>query len=334
MSDVANLANVGTMTVSRVLSGKVFVSDEVRERVLKAVAKLKYQPNEVARSLRAQRTRQIGIIVPNLYNPFFAFCAHYITSVAQEHAYSTVITTSDEDPAKEFVEAKRMLRRHVEGMVIVPASGKTQLLDPEFKLIPLVTIDRRVAGSSFDSVAVQNKWGAQAGVQHLINLNHRRIALLEPKLENWAIQQRTQGYKATMAAAGLEPSIYLVPDSLSEMFNTVHSILESKERPTAFFCGSNRITRDILHVFFRTHVRIPEDIALVGFDDFEMADLIRPPITVVRQPVDAMGRMAAELLFSRLTIGKKRYAPKRIVLPVELIVRGSCGTPQLPNGVR
>jgi LacI family transcriptional regulator len=124
MSDVARLAGVGTMTVSRVLNGNVHVSKQTRARVSEAIAKLNYVPNEVARSLRDHRTRQIGIIVPNLHDPFFAQCAHSISLVAKERSYSTVITTSEEDPATEFIEAKRMLRRHIEGLIIVPAPGQ------------------------------------------------------------------------------------------------------------------------------------------------------------------------------------------------------------------
>jgi LacI family transcriptional regulator len=326
MSDVAKLAGVGTMTVSRVLNGNVFVTEETTARVLKAVAKLKYQPNEIARSLREQRTRQIGIIIPNLHNQFFASCAHAINLVAQQHSYSTIITTSDGHPTTESVEAKRMLRRYIEGLIIVPAIGKSQLLDPEFTGTPIVTIDSPIPRSPFDSVVVQNKYGSQLGVQHLIKHRHRRIVFLGVAPEKWSTKQRSDGYRAAMEAAGLKTETRIISESMSELYEVIRSLSTRKLPPTALFCSNNLITRETLHVISKLDLRIPQDLALVGFDDFEMADMMTPAITAIRQPVDVMGRVAAELLFSRLTNSKEREKPKRIMLPVELIVRDSCGS--------
>jgi LacI family transcriptional regulator len=326
MSDVAKLAGVGTMTVSRVLNHNVHVTEETRARVLDAIAKLNYVPNEVARSLRDHRTRQIGIIVPNLHDPFFAQCTHSINLVAKERTYSTVITTSDEDPATEFVEAKRMLRRHIEGLIIVPAPGKSQLRDPEFERTPIVTLDRPVKGSSFDSVVVQNKRGAQLGIQHLIEHHHRHIVCLGLSRQLWTLKERLDGYHAAMRAAKLEPDVYAVTESQTEMLQTVRVLLGSTNPPTAFFCTNNLVMRNALHALSTLNVKIPEQIALVGFDDFEMADIIRPAVTVVRQPTDVLGRIAAELLFSRLSDRNQANRAKRIVLPVELVIRDSCGS--------
>jgi LacI family transcriptional regulator len=326
MSDVAKLARVGTMTVSRVLKGNVPVSEETKSRVLDAVAKLNYLPNEIARSLREQRTHQIGIIVPNLHDPFFAVCADAISLVVKQHSYSTVITTSDEDPQTELMEAKRMLRRHVEGLIIIPARGKTLLNDPEFTQTPIVTLDRPVAGSHFDSVVVENKRGAQLGVQHLIDHHHRRIACIGLTLELWTMRQRLQGYCAAMEAAGLKEDSHVVNESPWETLQTIRTLRDRKFPPTAIFCSNNLTTRNTLHAFSSLKVRVPEEIALIGFDDFEMADIIQPAVTVVRQPSDAMGRIGAELLFSKLTSTEPQGKPKRIVLPAELVVRRSCGT--------
>ena len=326
MRDVAKMADVSTMTVSRVLKGNVFVGEETRVRVLDAVAKLNYLPNEVARSLREQRTRQIGIIVPNLHDPFFAICSQAITLVAREHAYSTVITTSDEDAAAEFDEARRMLRRHIEGLLIIPATGKSHLLDPELARTPIVTLDRPVAKSSFGCVVVENKRGAKMGVQHLIDHGHRRIAFLGRSLQLWTMKERAEGYNQAMHSASLKPEVHVVTESQQETLEILQQILAIKHPPTAFFCGNNFIMRNVLHALSLIDVRIPQQIALVGFDDFDMADIVKPAITVVRQPTEAMGRIAAELLFARLTSGEQSNKPQRIVLPVELVVRQSCGS--------
>lgn len=326
MSDVAKLAGVGTMTVSRVLNGNVHVSKETQARVLEAIAELNYIPNEVARSLRDHRTRQIGIIIPNLHDPFFAQCTHAISLVAKQRSYSTVITTSDEDAATEFIEAKRMLRRHIEGLIVVPAPGKSRLRDPEFEQTPIVTLDRPVRGSSFDSVVVQNKRGAQLGVQHLIEHHHRRIACLGLAGNVWTKNERLEGYLAAMKAAGLESDAYAVGELPAEMLQTVRALLGSKNPPTAFFCTNNLVMRNTLHALSTLNAKIPEQIAIAGFDDFEMADVIKPAVTVVRQPTDVLGRIAAELLFSRLSDIAKTNRAKHIVLPVELVIRKSCGS--------
>src|SRR6202789_389051 len=325
MSDVARLAGVGTMTVSRVLNDNVHVSEATRARVLDAIAKLHYMPNEVARSLRDQRTRQIGILVPNLHDPFFAQCAHAINLVAKEHSYSTVIATSDEDPATEFIEAKRMLRRHIEGLIIVPAPGKTQLRDPEFERTPIVTLDRPVKGSSFDSVVVQNKRGAEMGVQHLIEHRHRRIACLGLAGYVWTKGERLAGYNAAMKAAGLEPDYHAVSELQAEMLQTIRALLESKLPPTAFFCTNHLAMRHDLHALSTLNIKIPAQSAVGGFDDSEMADISSPAMTVVRQPTDALGRLAAELLFSRLSEHSRPEIAKHIILPVDLVIRNSCG---------
>ncbi len=326
MSDVAKLAGVGTMTVSRVLNDNVHVSEETRARVLDAIAKLDYVPNEVARSLRDQKTRQIGIIVPNLHDPFFAQCAHAINLVAKERSYSTVITTSDEDAETVSIEAKRMLRRHIEGLIIVPAPGKSQLRDPEFEQTPIVTLDRPMKGSSFDSVVVQNRRGARIGVEHLIAHAHRRIVCLGLAGAVWTKNERLAGYCAAMKAAGLEPVHYGISDSQSEMLQTIRALLSSEVSPTAFFCTNNLVMRNALHALSTLDARIPEQVAILGFDEFEMADIIRPAMTVVRQPTDLLGRTAAELLFSRLLEDAPATKVKHIVLPVELVIRDSCGS--------
>ncbi len=325
MSDVAKLAGVGAMTVSRVLNGNVHVSEDARARVMDAIAKLDYVPNEVARSLRDQRTRQIGIIVPNLHDPFFARCTHAINLVAKEHSYSTVITTSDDDSDTLSIEAKRMLRRHIEGLIIVPAPGKAQLRDPEFQRTPIVALDRPIKGSSFDSVVVQNRRGTRLGVQHLIDHNHCRIACLGPSGSIWTHCERMAGYRAAMKAAELVPIHYAISDSQAEMLHTIRALLAGKAPPTAFFCTNNLIAQNALQALSILNVRIPDQIAILGFDDFEMADIIKPAMSIVRQPIDTLGRTAAELLFSRLAGNTPVKKLRHIKLPVELVIRDSCG---------
>jgi LacI family transcriptional regulator len=325
MSDVAKLAGVSIMTVSRVLNGTVRVSDDAQARVLKAVATLNYLPNEVARSLRVSTTQQIGVIVPNLYDPFFAVCANSISLIAKQHGYSTVMTTSDEDPVVEHREAQRMLRRQVDGLIVIPTSHRSKLRATDFTDMPIVTLDRPISGGGFDCVVVQNKSGAALGTRHLIEHRHQRITCVGQSSQLWTVKNRFDGYAAAITAAGLKHDLCHIGDSEEEMLQTIQGLLARSKPPTALFCTNNLITRNALHSLSALNVAIPHDLAIVGFDDFDMADIIKPAVTVIRQPVDVLGRTAAELLFARLASAQRQQKPRRMVLPVELVVRGSCG---------
>ncbi len=326
MSDVAKLAGVGTMTVSRVLSGNVRVSEETAKRVFDAIATLNYRPNEVARALRDQRSHQIGVIVPNLIDPFFAICAHTVSMVAKEHSYSVIIATVDEDVDMEYNEASSMLRRQVEGFVIIPAAGGvSRIAGAEFNRTPIVTLDRPIENSSYDSVVVENKFGSQLGVNHLIQHGHTRIAFFGLSRGLYTIRARHEGYREAMKKANLKQEAYFGNGTQIEMLTTIRSVLERKNPPTAFFCSNNLITRNAIHALSNLNIRVPESVAILGFDDFEAANILNPPVTVVRQPITDMARMGANILFSRLLNGDLSERGKRIVLPVELVIRESCG---------
>jgi LacI family transcriptional regulator len=250
--------------------------------------------------------------------------------VARQHAYSIIITTSDEDAETEYIEATRLLRRHIEGLIVIPALGKSRLREKEFDQTPIVTMDRPVPGTNFDCVTVENKSGARMGVSHLIGHGHRRIDFLGLSRNLFTIKARLDGYREALQGAGLRSNAHSIGDALPEMLTTLIPLLASRNPPTAFFCSNNLITRNTLHALSTLGVKIPEDIALVGFDDFEMADIIKPAVTVVRQPPDLLGSTAAEMLFSRLDSEAPPDAGRRIVLPVELVVRDSCGSHEKP----
>jgi len=329
MTDVAKAAAVSTMTVSRVLNGNPHVTEETRRAVFAVVEKLRYQRNELARSLREQRTRQIGILIPNLFDPFFANCSHAVSLVAKQHHYTVVVATTNEDPDEEFAEARRMVNRHVEGVIVIPATqptGTSRLVSAEFDNMPIVTLDRPLQGSHGDSLLVQNKRGGQLATEHLIGLGHKRIVCISLGAHLYTMRTRQQGYREAMAAAGLKAEVHTVTDVPETSAAAVRMLVAGKRPPTALFCSNNLVTRHVLQALQSMDIYPPRQIALVGFDDFETAELLRPGITVIRQPVELLGRTSAEALFERLADGKRDSPPKRIVLPVELVVRGSCGS--------
>lgn len=335
MRDVAELAGVGTMTVSRVIRGNVPVSEEARARVLAAIAKLDYRPNEVARSLREARTRSIGIIVPNFYDTFFASCAHAVSQVAQKRGYSVMVTTSAEDAAVEYREASLMVRRNIEGLVVIPAwFGATQLVRPEFASVPMVTLDRPFTPSGGDfafrgSVMVDNLTSARRGVEHLIEHGHRRILYLSLSNDLYTLKERHAGYEQCMRDAGLTPEGYFTCATQESTLAVLKTLHAEGRMPTAIFSSNNLVTQHALHALATLQLSIPQDVAVVGFDDLQMFDIFIPPITVIRQPLEELGRVAAEMLLEHLqspdharTSASERCS---VVLPVELVVRRSCG---------
>jgi LacI family transcriptional regulator len=326
MADVAKLAGVGTMTVSRLLSGSVTVSEATAARIHRAIAELNYQPNEVARALRGLKTRTIGVIVPYLYDPFYAFCAHAIATVAKAHGYSVILTTSTEDPAIEDREASEMLRRHVEGMVIIPAPQKKSYLErPEFRSARIVLVDRPSPLARFDSVLVDNEHGAELAVDHLIEHGHQRIVCAGLSKELYTLKLRYKGYRESLARAKLKPEPYLDCSEPRAIAPALAKMLSGPSAPTAVFCANNLTMRYMLLALNELGVAIPKDVAIAGFDDFELAEILSPTLTVVRQPCEEMGRVAAEMLFERLQSEEFAEAGEQRVLPVELVVRRSCG---------
>ncbi len=330
MSDVARVAGVSTMTVSRVLNENASVLDETRQRVFEAVEHLGYRRNELARSLRDRRSRQVGILLPNLCDPFFAMCAHAVNSVARNYGYSVSTAVTEQNPEIEYEEARRMLHRSVEGLLVIPAdvSGTSRLLSPEFSEVPIITMDRPASGATrkLDTFGVENKEGAQRGTKHLLSLGHKRIDCFALTRRLYTIRMRISGYEAAMAAGGCKPMVHEVPEDVASTLVAVREAMNSKRPPTAVFCANNIVTKQVLHSLRSLGLYPPSPVALVGFDDFELADLMRPGITVVRQPVETMAREAAEAMFARLTSPAGTHHPmKKVVLPVELVVRGSCG---------
>jgi LacI family transcriptional regulator len=326
MSDVARLAGVGTMTVSRVISGTVPVSADTALRVRTAINQLKYRPNELARAFRGHQSRTIGLIIPYLYDPFFANCAHAVTTVAKEHGYSVIITTSNEDADTEYVGVEQMLQRHVDGLVVIPARFRDSRLNRAlFGKTPVVVFDRPVADPGLDVVLVQNTSGSRRIVEHLIEHGHKHIGLMGLSRSLFTINARFLGYRRALHDAGLRENSFFGCESQAETLRTLQERLKGTDALTAIFTSNTLATRCVLSSLMHLGVRIPNDVALVGFDDFDLADVTSPPLTVVRQPAQEMGRVAASLLFDRIARGELPQAGNRIVLPVEIVLRRSCG---------
>ena len=326
MKDVAKMAGVGTMTVSRFLNGSASVSQETAEKVDQAIRALHYRPNQMARALRGQRSHSIGLILPYLYDPFFASCAHAVTAVARELGYTVLMTTSNEDPEIEASETARMLQRYVEGLIVIPANqGKTRLTYSLLGDLPLVAFDRPLDLEGVDTILVENATGAKRMVEHLIGHGHSRIAFMGMSRNLYTIQERFQGYLQAMHKAGLKAEASFDCTSAEATRAVLEAHRQRPHPPTAYFTSNTLTSSFVLCEAQKLGLKIPDQIALAGFDDFFLADTLSPPLTVVRQPYEEMGRTAARQLFRRISGGGAQQKGACTVLPVELLLRQSCG---------
>jgi LacI family transcriptional regulator len=246
--------------------------------------------------------------------------------VAKEHGYSVIITTSNEDPDAEFAEVEQMLQRNVDGLVAIPAPGRESRLSRTlFGKTPVVVFDRPVSDPALDVVLVQNTAGARRVTEHLIEHGHKRIAFMGLSRSLFTINTRFLGYRRALSDAGLEEDAFFGCDSHQNALDSLRQKLQGANAPTAIFTSNTLVTRYVLSALVNLGVKMPGDVAFVGFDDFDMAEFTSPSLTVVRQPALEMGRVAASLLFDRIARGELPQTGNKIVLPVEIILRRSCG---------
>ncbi len=330
LRDVALEAGVSIKTVSRVVNGEPAVNAATAVRVAGVVERLGYRPNELARSLKGQRSRTIGLVISDISNPFMASCAQAIEGVAQEHGHALILCDSHADLRTEGDYVGLLTQRQVDGLLLVPAHGHNVHLNREHQAgLPVVTLDRPAEGVQADMVLVQNRAGAREATEHLIRHGHERIAFVGDVRNFYTTRKRLEGYKEALKAANLKPAPSLGAHSIELGEEAAKSVLDAPDRPTALFAANILTALGALRAIEHLGLRIPEDVALIGFDDFELAPVLRPRFTLVRQPAAELGRRAAEMLFDRLE-GRGRPEPRRLVLPTELVVRESCGCPVEP----
>jgi LacI family transcriptional regulator len=335
ISDVAKRAGVSPATVSRVLQGAKNVRPDTRAKVERAIEELGYVPSAIAQSLRSKRTRSIALVVSDITNTFWTTVARGVEDVAQSHRYSVLLCNTDENLAKQHQYLDFLIRQQVDGVIIAPYDSDAQNLDKLRKRnIPTVIVDRRIDGWDVDSVLSDSVAGSRALVQHLISLGHERIAVLSGPAITSTAEDRVAGYCMALTEAGipLEPKLIRRGE-----FRTVsgeeltHQLLDEGLVPTAIFAANNAIALGVIDAVAKRGLRIPQDIALVCFDDLPNASHLFPFLTVVAQPVYDLGVNAAQLLLSRLD-SEATLRPRHVVLPSRLIVRHSCGSKLTENG--
>lgn len=327
VADVARVAGVGAITVSRFVNGTSYVSAEKQKKIQAAINKLGYRPNQAARILKGQRSKVIGLIIPDLADPFFGKCASAIENYAYTRGYMTLIVTSKRTQKIRENEIAMMIGQQIAGLIVTPSHSHERLLNIAQGSVPIVALDRPLEGIISDEVVVENMGGAQTAVDHLIWHGHKRIACVGYDRNSYSISHRILGYTMALQAARLKPEIYGDVQSLEDAVKIVRQWKKSRHRPTAIFALNNVSTRHLLEALRVVDLPIPGKMALVGFDDFELAGLLSPSLTVVRQPATGLGLQAARILFERIDAGDQLESSfgVKLVLPVEFVIRNSCG---------
>jgi len=324
LSDVASAAGVSPTTVSRHLNNSIVLPQATRDRIDAAIAQLDYRPNLLAKRLSTGRAEAIGLVTPEIDNPFFAQLAATVEAEAEKHGYAVYMSSTHGDRAREIEAVRRMRDRHVDGMVLItsqPDDGSlAKLLGNQDKV---VLLDEDVRGICLPSVFVENERGAYLATRHLIDAGHRHIAYIGGPPGLMSVGERLAGFTRAMAQDGLTfaaPDVFLRDYSRSFGSEAAQQIIARKHRPSAIFASSDNLAIGVLQAFRRAGLSVPHDMSLVGFDDMPFAELVNPPLTTIRQPVPEMGRLAFELLLALLN-GEPVEPVTR--LPLELIERRS-----------
>ncbi len=329
LKDVARRAGVSVATVSRVLTNSPLVNAETRARVQQAMDALEYRPNRVARRLRgdAAQAGLLGLVVPDIQNPFFAEVARGVEEVAQARGYMVFLGNSDEDEAVERRYLELMRAERVDG-IILPASSDNAAAVTELARggLPVVCVDRRLPRAALDTVIADNVEGAYAAVRHLLAIGHRRIGFVGGRPQLSTTQERLEGYRRALAEFGVLVDEALVRAGDSREAGgreAARALLTLEHPPTALFVGNNLMTLGALETIHGLGLRVPDAVAIVGYDDMPWASAFNPPLTAVRQPGQELGRRSAELLLARIEDPKR--STTLVTLRPELVVRQSCG---------
>jgi LacI family transcriptional regulator len=319
------VAGVSLKTVSRVVNGEPGVSSTLGRRVRDAIEELDFRPNIGARSLRRAggRTATVGLLLEDVSNPFSSALQRAVEDVAIPRGVMVFTASLDEDPQRERELTRAFSARRTDGLIIAPASNDQSYLESEVRAgTAIVCIDRAARRLEVDSVLTTNVAGARDGVRHLIEHGHRRIAFMGDRADITTAQQRYEGYLAALSEAGLAVDTSIVLSDLTSQAiaqAAAVELLEGPDAPTAVFAAQNLVTIGVARAL--RQLKQERTVALVGFDDFPLADLLDPGVTVVAQDPVRMGRTAAGALFER--IDGRPGPPREIRIPTTLIPRGS-----------
>jgi LacI family fructose operon transcriptional repressor len=321
IKDVAKAAGVSTATVSRVLANNAPIKAETRECVLAAISKLNYRPNLIARSLRVQKSAKIGLVVSDIRNPFFTAIGRAVEDAAYEQGYSVLMCNTDENPEKEELYLNLLHDENVAGVIFSPTQQFSASFHNYHSSMPFVVIDRFVDSTEADKVLLDNISAAYDLTVHLLKNGYYKLAGLFGDASTTG-QERHRGFLQALKEYNLEPvATQFIAPRIKQGFDATLALLEQSNRPDAIFTSNSLLTAGAFQALRDKKISVPNEVALVGFDETTWGELVDPPITVIAQPTEEIGRTATKLLFQR--IQEPTRPPKTVILKGSLIQRGS-----------
>jgi LacI family repressor for deo operon, udp, cdd, tsx, nupC, and nupG len=324
IKDVAREAGVSHMTVSRVINNKVNISESTRVRVLTAIKKLNYKPNSVARSLVIKKTKLLGMIVPDINNPFFSAMIRGTEKLARENDYNIILGDTEGFVENEKSYMDLMVERMVDGVVLAAPRMEDSKLFESNKMVPLVVVDRHFENNGITHVWADNIDGARQAMEYLIDLGHRRIGFITGPQNVQVSLMREEGYRRSLKKYDIphDPELVFRGDYLFESgYKSFDHFFRLSSPPSAIFSSNDIMALGFLKRAKEKNVSIPRDVSIVGFDNIELSSLISPPLTTVHHPIVEMGSTGVRLLLNRIL--QNRDEVGEIRLKNELVVRDS-----------
>ena len=338
--EVARLAGVGVGTASRAVNGGTNVSAKAMRKIKSAIQQLGYMPNHAARVLKGGRAKTIGLLVPSISDYFFASCAEAAGRIAKAHDSLLIVAVTMNQSGAEINGLDVLMRHRPDGLLIVPSNPDDKELARCVRnsTVPVVTFDRPLFGSGCLSVITDNFEAARNATLHLIEHGYKRILCFSSELDLYTIRERLRGYRQAMEEAGLPPLIDTSLDDTALVSRLLAAHLKGHRPPDAVFTLKNSSTTAVVQALHQLKVSIPSRVALLGFDDFELAATLHPSISVVQQPIEDVGRKAAELLFEQLERNRgikslPKMNRKTVVLANRLVLRRSCGCKRASSSI-
>ena len=328
MKDVAKKAGVSTATVSHVINDTRFVKEETRKKVINAMEELDYYPNLAAKSLRSQKSKIIGLLVPDISNFFFTRIAKVIEDIFKAKGYNLIVGNSDENLESEKNQLDVFKAQMIDGLIMAPTGGRSK----PYKIIkddvfPTVYIDRRPKGYQGDFILLNNFKGAYDATTYLINKGHKNIGIITGVPGISTTEERLKGYKVALRDNDIKPckSLIKIGDSRFESGYKLTKELVVKNNITALFVTNNLMSIGAMEYLNKNGINIPKELAIIGFDDYKWTTITNPPLSVVKQPVDKIGQKATKLLLEKIINNNTKEKNTNVYqLSPELVVRKSC----------
>jgi len=331
MRQIAARAGVSIGTVSHVINETAAVKPKLRDRVLEAIRSLGYQPSALARGLRRNQTSMLGMVIPDITNPFFPGVVRGVEDVAYKRSFRVILCNADNDPSKEASYVRELRSYHIAGLLIIPAASAdiaNHLRAYTSASVPVVCIDRVPDGWKGDAVLVANEEGSYLATRHLIQMGHQRLAVITGPLKLHNAAERLKGFTRALSEADLSAGPEFVQEAGFDTpsgYQAAVRLLRMLPRPTAIFACNDLMAFGALQAARELGLRCPEDVSIAGFDSLEFTNLTDPSLTSVYQPGYQVGATAARLLLER--IDGLRSAPRKVLLPTELKRRNSVAPP-------